>query len=889
MPDPTDPRLVTRPGAAGTGQPVLAALLSDQADDWRRGQGLRVENYLQLQPALLADHAAVLDLIYHEIVLREANGEVPVLEDYVQRFPHLARELRIQFEIEQAMQVESGTLSGNSPTNPQAESGMSGGELTTGMRLGRYEIIDLLGRGGMGVVYRARDLHLSREVAVKTLSQSLTRDADQLARFEREARAVAALAHPNIVVLHDIGREQNIPFAVTELLKGVTLRQRMVEGALPWREACSITAAVADGLAAAHAQGIVHRDIKPENVFLTSDDRIKILDFGLARVVHAHAPEALAGRSCHTEAGTVLGTVGYMSPEQLRALPVDARGDLFSLGCVLYELLCGRRPFAGQTAAEINAAILHEDPPPVTMAIAEIPAELEGIIRRCLAKDPNDRLATGGELVVALRGLLRASDISANQPPATRPRRPPLQPRRDVIASLAVLPFVNCSDDPDAEFLSEGITESIINLLSQLPGLRVMARSTVFRYKGREADTRQVGRTLKVQSVLTGQLHLRRKRLIFQVELVNVKDGSQLYGERFDKPLSDIVVLEKAIAEEIAEKLHLRLTSQQQRRLRKPRTENAEAYQCYLQGRYHWNKRTEEGIKKSIKLFEQALSIDGGFALAYSGMADAYLNLGYWGYRPLAEAFPRARTAAQRALAIDPSLAEAHVSLAMVHREYDWDWKAAGQTYERALKLNPNYAVGHQWYGAHLGSLGRHEEARAAIQRAIELDPLSSIIQATLGRYGYYFARQFDQAIHQFQKTLDLEDSCWAAHLWMGWSYAMVGRLDEALVAIENARRLTGNLEILAALGFTHGRAGHRSEAQKVLDELEQLAALRYVSPRHSALISIGMAEYDRAISWLQKSYDGRAQPVSELAADPAFDPLRADPRFADLLRRAHL
>jgi serine/threonine protein kinase/tetratricopeptide (TPR) repeat protein len=743
----------------------------------------------------------------------------------------------------------------------------------------------------MGEVYRAKDLRLEREVAVKVVPEQLAHDPDRLARFEREAKAVAALAHPNILVLYDIGHEQGVPFVVTELLEGITLRVRLDGSTVPWREALEIGAAVADGLAAAHAKGIIHRDIKPENLFITADGRLKVLDFGLARVQSAPSSELETGPyvPCHTATGTVVGTVGYMAPEQLCGLPVDARSDLFSLGCVLYELLAGRRPFRGRTIAETAAAILHEEPPSLVGLAPQVPPDVERVIRHCLVRDLGQRMPSARDLASSLRAILSESEAPSSLPPTAAYRPRPLRRRRETIPSLAVLPLTNTNVDPEMEYLSDGITESIINSLSQLPELRVMARSTAFRYKGREVDAQEIGRALKVRAVLAGQVLQRDNRLILKLELIDVKDGSQLWGEHYDRELSAILAIEKAIAQEIADKLHLRLTGEQKRRLGRPLTENVEAYQCYLKGRHHWNKRTSEGLKKSIKLFEQAIDIDPTYALAYSGVADAYVNLGGWGHMPFREVYPRAKAAALRALAIDETLAEAHASLAMVQKEYDWDWVGAGRAYQRALELNPNYSVANLWYGEYLAAVGRHSEAITAIKRAIELDPLSLIAHASLARHGYYFARRYNEAIAQIEKTLEVDDTFWVARLFLGWTYANLGRVPEALAQLQTARQLDDNLEILMALGFTYGRAGRLREAQQLFNELLSLSSRRYVSPMLPALISIGLGEYDQAFVWLEKSYEDRAQMLSELRAEPAFDPLRSDPRFADLLRRVGL
>lgn len=761
--------------------------------------------------------------------------------------------------------------------------------LPAGTRLGPYEVLTPLGRGGMGEVYRARDLRLDRDVAIKVLPEGTALDPQRLARFEREARAVAALAHPNILVLYDIGREQGIPYAVMELLEGTTLRGRLAGTTLPWREVLEIGAAVAEGLAAAHAKGIIHRDIKPENLFLTTSGAVKILDFGLARVEAQPSTQAetVAYDLAHTALGSILGTVGYMAPEQIRGLVVDARGDLFALGCVLYEAMAGRHPFRRPTAADTAAAILHDEAPALSKLGVSVPEEVERIVCQCLAKEPARRFPSARDLAFALSACLSSSGISPGLPPTAV--CPPPRRRRAAIPSLAVLPLVNATADPDTEYLSDGLTESIINCLSQLPGLRVMARSSVFRYKGQDADVREVGRALKVRAVLTGRLFQRGPRLILRAELVDVRTGTQLWGAQYDRPLAEILALEEVVAQEIAEKLHQRLTGDQKRRLVRPRTANAEAYQCYLKGRYHWNKRTAEGLKKSITWFEQALEHDPTYAAAYAGIADAYLNLGGWGHVPFREAYPLAKAAAARALAIDDTLAEAHVSLAMVQKEYDWDWVAAGRGYERALALNPGYAVAHQWYGEYLAALGRHDEAIAALQRAAELDPLSLIIQATLGRHGYYAARRYGEAIAQLRKTLELGEDFWVAHLWLSLAYAQAGQLPEAVAEARTACHLDDNPEALAGLGYALGLTGQRREAEETLTEAQRLSSQRYVSPVVPALILIGLGEHSQALDWLERAHADRAQMMSELRSEPAFDPLRADPRFADLLHRVGL
>jgi eukaryotic-like serine/threonine-protein kinase len=759
--------------------------------------------------------------------------------------------------------------------------------LAVGMRLGRYEIVAPLGAGGMGEVYRARDARLGRQVAIKVLPDRFAEDPARLARFEREARAVAALSHPNIVAIHDYVTEQGVSFAVIELLEGETLRCRIARAPLEWRAALEAGTAIADGLAAAHAKGIVHRDLKPDNLFVTADGRVKILDFGLARV-EIKPSEDLETRTdapAQTAPGVVMGTVGYMSPEQLRGHTVDARSDIFSLGCVLYEMVAGRRPFQRKTAADTSAAILHDAPHDFAALGIKVPADVERVIRHCLEKDRDRRLPSARELAAALRALLSGSPLPAPLPTTAPHPRPRQRRSRKAVDSVAVLPLVNASADPELEYLSDGITESIISTLSQLSNLRVMARSTVFRLKGRDADACALGRDLNVRAVLTGRMLQRGDQLVIRAELVDTADGAQLWSEQYNRPLTELLAVEDEIARSIVAGLRQRLTETQRRRLGKRPTINPEAYHLYLRGRYFWNKRTGEGMKRSIELFQQAIDLDPTYALAYAGMADTYLNLGGWGQLAPHDAYPRAKAAAARALQIDDSLAEAHIALAMATKEYDWDFARAEKAYRRALELNPNYAVAHMWYGECVAAVGRHPEAIAEFQRALKLDPLSLIINATLGRHGYFFARQYDQAIEQCQKTIDMDPHFWVAHHFLGGVYAATGRLQEALAAFTRARQLEPSLETISGLGLTYGRLGQRDNALTALAELHNLAKTGYVSPINFALVHMGLGAKDEAFAWLKKALEHHSQWLSEIGVDPLFDSLRSDPRFTALLR----
>ncbi|MGH9671728.1 MAG: protein kinase domain-containing protein, partial [Bryobacteraceae bacterium] len=595
-----------------------------------------------------------------------------------------------------------------------------------------------LGAGGMGEVYRAKDPRLDREVAIKVIPEHLALDPVALSRFEREAKAVAALSHPNILAIHDFGREANVCYAVTELLEGESLRARLVLSSLPWRKAAEIGAAIADGLAAAHAKGIVHRDLKPENIFLLPDGRVKILDFGLARVNPATqvADGDNVTVAATTDPGIVLGTVGYMSPEQVRGETADAQSDIFSFGCVLYEMVSGRRPFARSSTADSMAAVLKEEPPDLVSSAGNIPSDLERLITRCMQKRAGERFQSAQDLAFALRSISSVSQLSRT-PVAGPGRFQVAVPRRALMAaipllllaiglamylrwsgggqidSLAVMPFVNVTGDPNAEYLSDGITEAIISNLSRIPNLEVASRSTVFRYKGKEADPMKAGADLRVRAVLLGRVTMRGDNLAISTELVDTAKSRQIWGEQYNRPVADVLTIQADISREISDKLRLELSGEEKTRMARPQTGNSEAYKLYLQGRFQWNKRTLEGMQLSIDLFRQALARDAGFALAHAGLADAFALLADYNVLPAREVMPRAKTAALQALQIDNSLAEAHASLGWAQLTHDWAWPDAEKELKRAIELNPAYATAHQWYGEYLAMMGRPDESLA--------------------------------------------------------------------------------------------------------------------------------------------------------------------------------
>src|SRR5581483_453532 len=630
--------------------------------------------------------------------------------------------------------------------------------LATGSRIGPYEIVELLGEGGMGQVYRARDPRLGRDIAIKVLTAESRDNDDAIARFEREARAVASLSHPNILAVHDFGSDKGIFYVVTELLHGRTLRDEM-QTPINWRRAVEIGAEIAEGLAGAHSRSVVHRDLKPENIFLTKDGHVKILDFGLAQTdpILSQQDETSIPTTkwFQTDPGAVVGTLGYMAPEQLRGENVDVTADIFSLGCVLYEMVTAKRPFQRNSGAATIAAVLHDEIPhePLTQSV---PSEVQRVIEGCVEKKPGARFQSARDLALTLRAI--GSGTLTLSSTGTKPRRV-----SKVIDSIAVLPLKNATGDADADYLSDGITEGIINKLSQLPKLKVMARRTMFRYRGHDADAQAVGRELRVRAVLSGRVQHVRDRLLVNVELVDANDGSQLWGETYNNPLSDLLEMQEQMSREITEKLRIRLTGAEKKRLRKKSTENSEAYQLYLKGRYHWNKRTEDSLRKGISFFRDAIEADPSFASAYTGLADSFISLATNVPLPPREAMPKAKAAAMRAVEIDEGLAQAWASLAGIRWLYEWDWSGAEDAYRRAIELNPNYANAHEGYSMLLSARGRFDEATAQITKANDLDPLSLIIAVHSG-WPYYFARDYEGAVRRFRKALDLDDKFVPAH-----------------------------------------------------------------------------------------------------------------------------
>jgi serine/threonine protein kinase/Tfp pilus assembly protein PilF len=718
----------------------------------------------------------------------------------------------------------------------------------------------------MGEVYRARDPRLDRDVAVKVLPEDRADDGRALSRFDREAKTVAALSHPNILTVYDVGSHSGVNYVVTELLDGETLRGRLARGPLGWRKAVETCIAVAEGLDAAHGKGVIHRDLKPENIYLTTDGRVKILDFGLA----SYHPAAAAGEAAptQTEVGLVMGTPGYMSPEQVRGQPASASSDIFSLGCVLYELLTGRRAFAGPTAAASMAAILSEEPPGIPCAPGHVPLGLHELVRHCLEKESSLRFHSAHDLVFALRNLDGPRETSERS-----------------VDSIAVLPFSNAGG-AETEYLSDGITESLINNFSAVSQIRVVPRSIAFRYKGRDVDPREVGRELNVRMLLTGKVLQRGERLSVQAELVDTVEQKQVWGGRFNRGISDIFEVEEEIARNISDQLRARLTGEDRKRLERRFTENTAAYQLYLKGRYHWSKRTPDNIGRAIRYFQEATAEDPQYALAYAGLADGYILLGWYGLSTPGEALERSRDAALKAVEIDPELADGYAALVFA-RACAHDWAAAESAFRRATQLNPRCWLAYDWYAICLCGLGRCEEAIAAIGKAQQIDPLSLVIHQH-SAWVNILARHYDDAIEQCTKALEMAPDYSLCHFWGGTAYSQKSMHQEALSAFLRTRVLLGDVPFsIASLAHAHVLAGQIGEARKLLDELTAPGQRYYVDPYQLAIIYAALGEADQAFDCLERAFrDHSAWLTCWARCDPRLDPIRSDARFPSLLRR---
>lgn len=807
--------------------------------------------------------------------------------------------------------------------------------------ISHFRVLRLIGKGGMSEVYLAEDERLRRKVALKLLPALRGADRERELRFEQEARAASALNHPNIVTVYDVGEEEGRRYIATEWIDGDTLRERIERGPIPLETVLDVVSGIAAALAAAHKVGIIHRDIKPENVMIRNDGLVKVLDFGLAKLTESvwHASD---GSHQLTEPGLVMGTVEYMSPEQLKGADVDARTDLFSLGEVLYEMLTGRNPFEAPSTSQVIAGILEREPDRIEPRSGTLPPPLGKIVERALQKEPDQRYGSADEMLSELRQLRTELDFEKYErrsSAGTRVGGSPsgsgpvfrsgdveggrvssesgqlvqgIRSNRDLLLgiallltiltaaylyfsrdqreydSIAVLPFANLGPSADIEYLSDGLTESVIHSLSRVQRLDVMAPSSVFRYKQEpDIDPREAGRQLRVEAVVTGAVQKQGDMLVVRADLVDVDRGTILWGQQYYRRASDLLFIQREIAEEISSKLRLRLTGAEMARMASSQPSSPGAYEEYLRGRYWWNRRTDAGLRKAIEHFSRSVEEDPSFALPYAGLADAYNLMPVYGMTRSSDAFPRAKAAAHRALALDESLAEAHTSLAWVHMNYDWDWAAAEERFRRAIELNPSYATAHHWYSLFLSAMGRNEDALAEARRAQALDPLSPVIQLNVGTI-YYQAGRMDEAITQFEQTLAMTPEFRRGRFELARALEVRGNPKAAIPIFEELAG-DGDAEEHAALARALARAGRRDEAEELLKRITSEEQWGYANPYSIAAVYVALQDHDAAFEWLDRAFEQHVSRLVYLDVEPMFRSLRGDQRFMRLRSRLKL
>jgi serine/threonine-protein kinase len=778
-----------------------------------------------------------------------------------------------------------------------------------GKILSHYRIVDVLGSGGMGVVYRAHDERLDRDVALKVLSQSTLGDGTARKRLRREALLLSKMSHPHICTVFDFDSQGDVDFLVMELVSGESLAARLKRDRMHESEILPIGIQIAEALDEAHGHGVVHRDLKPANVMLTARGGVKVLDFGLARPVQ---PESVTLDSL-TGTGMIAGTLPYMAPEQFQGSVADARTDIYAWGAVVYELATGSRAFAQGTPASLVQAILNQPPSPPTTLVPELSARFEAIILRALEKDPGKRHASASELVADLRGTYTIGGGPARRR-AGRGRQRLIVAASAVagvlltivlfrsllpwkmpfgaspgIESLAVLPLANLSGDPGQDYFADGMTEALITRLAQIRNLRVISRTSVDQYRKAMKSLPEIGRELHVQAVVEGSVLRSGNRVRITAQLVEAAKDRHLWADAYERDLSDVIALQTDLVGAIASQIQARLTPGEREGLARVDAVKPEAYDEYLRGRYHSNRRTKEDLTAARALFQSAIDGDPGFALAYAGLADTYILLHLYAGMPSTEAFPRANAAAGRALELDRNLAEAYPAIALVKIYSQWDWDGAESDFKRAIQLKPSYATAHHWYSILLRDRGRFQESIAEARRAVELDPLSLIVNANLGDV-YFFARRYDEAIRQHRAGRDLDPGFAPTHLYLGTAFAQKGLIDSALTECRTARTLAGDGALgLGGLGYVLGRAGRSAEAGDVLRELIRRedggAALSF----DIGLVYVGLGNRAKAIEWLGRAVGDQPSGIKDLGVDPRLDPLRKEAGFRELLRRTGL
>jgi TolB-like protein/Tfp pilus assembly protein PilF/tRNA A-37 threonylcarbamoyl transferase component Bud32 len=738
-----------------------------------------------------------------------------------------------------------------------------------GVQIGPYQILSLLGAGGMGEVYKARDSRLQRIIALKTLPAEKVADADRKRRFLLEAQAASRLNHPNIVTIYDIFEEQGVCFIAMEYVAGTTL-DLANNGGLPLKDTMKYAAEIADALAAAHSAGVIHRDLKPANIIITEDGRVKLLDFGLAKLIEPMVPAASTA-TVSTISSAIVGTAAYMSPEQAEGREIDARSDIFSFGLVLYEMLCGQRPFRGDSWISTLAAIVHDEPRPLRDIKADIPLSVEQCVARCLRKDPAQRFQTMLEAKETLTEVHSRPAISSVV-------------GQEEAQSIAVLPFVNLSADKENEYFGDGLADEIINAVTKVPELRVIARTSAFAFRDKDQDLRTIGHRLGVGTILQGSVRRAGNRIRVTAQLIRVADESHLWSERYDREMTDIFAIQDDISQAIADALKVRFVGPQRR------TRNIAAYQSYLKGLYFYQRYNRESLAKARDSFEQALAVDPDYAPAHAGLAVFYYGLGALGIKPMTETAPLAKSAAQRALAIDPALAEAHSVLGLVNGSVEYDWKPAECHFQAAMAVEPVPPLVRVRYALYfLTPQRRFEEAIAQYQRALETDPLSMMVHFGLA-FAHYCERRYDEAIEHAARAVDLYPDYWLVHFGMGLALSQNGSLQQSIASFEATLRLSPFFTLATGfLAAAHVRCGNLSYAEKLMEGVMERRSKQYVSPACFALYHAALGQADGMFEFLQTALSERDPYLTRMDAEPYFDPFRSDPRYRDILNRMNL
>jgi len=811
-----------------------------------------------------------------------------------------------------------------------------------------YRIISKIGAGGMGEVYLAEDAQLDRRVALKILPAEFATQTDRMNRFVREAKSASALNHPNIITIHEIGTDGSTHFIASEYIEGETLHSQLRLEPPTLKSALEISIQIASALDAAHRAGIVHRDIKPENVIIRPDGLVKILDFGIAKLSElptsgtgSSEEVATALKSEGTSPGMIIGTAHYMSPEQARGKSVDARSDIFSFGIVFYELLSGRRPFEGENAMDVMGAVLHKEAVPITQLVPTLPQEIERIVNKTLRKDREQRYQTAKDLLIDLKDANVELDFQNKKERTTAPQTPAATAARPndtkhptssaeyitqevkkhklglvlgslillgliavatwafvfrtstktgPIDSIAVLPFQNKSSDSDTEYLADGLAESLIFRLSQLPNLKVSPTSTVMRYKGKDSDITQIAKELEVDAVMSGRVSERGDDLTISVELVDARTKKIIWAEQYDRKMSDLLATQREIATTITQKLELKLSGNEAKGITKKYTDSNEAYQLYMRGRYSFAKRTKGEMLRAIEYFRQAIKLDPKFALAYARIAETYASMPAYPYLSPKEAFPQAKAAAEQALEIDPTLAEAHTFLAYSLIIYDWNWTEAERSFKRAIELDPNNSAAHFRYGqVYLAPMGRFDEAVAEIKRGLELEPLDINMGVSLA-WVYLGAAQYDKALDQAKKTYDLEPTHPLARWMLSEAYINKGMYGEAISLVEQWLHDDPTSQFAHRdAGIAYAKAGRRDKAEEIISKFREIAKTQYVPTCRIASIYVALDDKDKAYEELTKAFDARDWEMHRLKADTYWNPLRNDARFKEMLKRLNL